>query len=256
MLLQPRHIELIAYQAYASLRAETTKTYIGFLWWIFDPVLFMAIFYFVFGVLLQRGTEDFVTFLLVGLVSWRWFQNSISNGAASILNGQQLMRQVYLPKLVFPLVNILTDIFKFSLVLALLLLYLWLSGYGMGVTYLALPVLLIVQLLLITALTCLVAALVPMLPDLRHLVGHILQVMLFTSGIFFSGEMIPEKFKPYFYLNPMANLIEDFRGVLMHDLWPDWAALFKIALFSGLLLVLAWMIIARFDYEYPKMIAR
>jgi lipopolysaccharide transport system permease protein len=256
MSLQPRHIELICYKAYASLRAETTKTYVGFLWWIFDPILFMAIFYLVFGLLLQRGTEDFVTFLLVGLVSWRWFQNSISNGAAAILNGQQLMRQVYLPKLVFPLVAILMDVFKFALVLALLLVYLWLRDYPIGMAYLALPILLAVQLLLTAALTCLVAALVPMLPDLRYLVTHILQVMLFTSGIFYSGEMIPENFQPYFYLNPMANLIEDFRAVLMHGLWPHWAALVKIALFSVLLLMVAWTIIARYDYEYPKMIAR
>jgi lipopolysaccharide transport system permease protein len=256
MLLQLRHIELIFHQAYAKLRSETTKTYIGFLWWILDPILFMAIFYLVFGLLLQQGTEDFVTFLLVGLVSWRWFQNSISNGTASILNGQQLMRQVYLPKSVFPLVNLLTDIFKFFVVLLLLLLYLWLSGYPISITYLALPVLLGVQLLLITALTCLVAALVPILPDLRYLVAHILMLLMFVSGVFYPAERIPEDFRAYFYLNPMARLIEDFRAIVMYDLWPDWAALANIALFSAALLVLAWIIMTRYDYEYPKMIAR
>ncbi len=256
MLLQLRHIELIFHQAYARLRSETTKTYIGFLWWIIDPILFMAIFYLVFGLLLQQGTEDFVTFLLVGLVSWRWFQNSISNGAASILNGQQLMRQVYLPKSLFPMINLLTDTFKFFVVLLLLLLYLWLSGHPIGISYLALPVLLGVQLLLITALTCLVAALVPILPDLRYLVAHILMLLMFASGIFYPAERIPEGFRDYFYLNPMARLIEGFRAILMHDLWPDWAALAITALFSAALLVLAWIIMTRYDYEYPKMIAR
>ena len=56
------HVELILYKTLAELRTEAAKTYVGFLWWFFDPIIFMFTFYLLFEVLLDRGTEDFVQF--------------------------------------------------------------------------------------------------------------------------------------------------------------------------------------------------
>lgn len=102
------------------------------LWWVIDPILSMAVFYLVFSVMLQSGTEGFVAFLLSGLVIWNWYRQSISNAGGAILTGQGLMGQVHVPKLVFPATTLLTDLTKFALVFVLLLVFLWLSGYPVG----------------------------------------------------------------------------------------------------------------------------
>ncbi|MCP5419533.1 MAG: ABC transporter permease [Gammaproteobacteria bacterium] len=254
--LQSHHLELILYQAYANLRAEAERTYIGVLWWIFDPIIFMSIFYIVFALLLRQKTDNFVAFLLVGLVIWRWFQNTVTNGSNAILNGQSLMRQVYLPKLIFPLVTILSDLFKFTLVFTLLVIYLWASGHSIGLPYLTLPFLLFVQFLLIMGTTCVTASLVPLLPDLRYLIGHLLQLMFYVSGIFYSGESIPEKYRAYFYLNPAANLIESYRDILLNNRWPDLRAMLIITLLALFLILIGYKLVTTFDHEYPKMVAR
>lgn len=251
-MLTSRYIELILYKTYADLRAEAAKTYIGFLWWVLDPIIFMLIFYVVFGLLFQRGTENFVPFLLTGLVSWRWFQNTVSHSANTILGNQALMRQVYLPKIIFPIVTILTDLAKFGLVLTLLLIFLWIYGFGVGITYLALPVLLISQLMLITALAWFVAALVPFLPDLKILVDHLLHITFFLSGIFFAGSSIPEQYQFFFYLNPMANIIEGYRDILVHNQWPNWNALFLTGLISSVIAIFSYHLLVHYDRVYPK----
>lgn len=256
MMPERHYLHLIAYKAYADLRAESTKTYIGFLWWVLDPIIFMAIFYVVFGLLMNRGTVDFVPFLLIGLVAWRWFQNTISHGANSILGGRGLMHQVYVPKIIFPLVVVLTDLVKFFVVLGVLLLYLWSAGYGIGPAYLALPLVFLVQFLLIVGLTLLASALVPFLPDLKFLLDHLLHMMFFLSGIMFDGATVPERYQTYFYLNPMANLLEAYRDILMHDAWPDWSALLVIGLFGGAVILLSDRFIAYYDHLYPKLIPR
>jgi lipopolysaccharide transport system permease protein len=255
-MLSAHHRDLIFYKTLADLRAEAAKTYIGFVWWVLDPLIFMAIFYVVFGLLLKRATPDFVPFLLIGLVAWRWFQNTIAHGATAILGGRGLMQQVYVPKVIFPLVVILTDLVKFSVVLALLLVYLWWAGFGVGWTYLALPVLLLTHFLLILGLTLLVAAIVPFAPDLRFLVEHTLQIAFFLSGIFFAGSTIPEPYQPYFYLNPMAHLIEAYRDILLYQTWPNALALGAIALLGLGLSLTAYQILARNDHLYPKLAHR
>lgn len=253
-MLAKHHLQLVTYKAYADLRSEAAKTFLGFLWWALDPLLFMVIFYVVFGLLMNRGTENFISFLLIGLVAWRWFQNTISHGANSILGGRGLMHQVYVPKVVFPLVIILTDLVKFGFVFSILLLYLWLAGFGIGPAYLALPLVLIVQLALNVGLTLLVAALVPFLPDLKFLADHVLHMLFFMSGIFFAGSSIAERYQPYFYLNPMATLIESYRDILMHDAWPNWSALAVIAGLGVVLTLFGERLIGRNDHLYPKWI--
>jgi lipopolysaccharide transport system permease protein len=251
-MLTPHYFELILYKAYADLRSEAEKTYIGFLWWILDPIIFMSIFYIVFGLLLKRGTEDFIPFLLIGLVVWRWFQNTVSHGANTILINRGLMRQVYLPKIIFPIVVILIDLAKFAFVFILLLIYLWIEGFPIGISYLALPILLIIQLILIIALTCFAAALVPFLPDLKILIDHALHILFFLSGIFFAGSSIPEQYQFYFYLNPMANIIEGYREILMYNQWPNGYALLVIGSLSLLGIVGSYRLLEHYDHVYPK----
>ncbi|MCC8992943.1 MAG: ABC transporter permease [Candidatus Contendobacter sp.] len=255
-MLNARYRDLILYKTLADLRAEAARTYIGFLWWVLDPLIFMAIFYVVFGLLLRRSTPDFVPFLLIGLVSWRWFQNTITHSATSILGGRSLMQQVYVPKIIFPLVIILTDLVKFGLVLMLLLIYLWLAGFSVGWTYLALPALLMTQFLLILGLTLSVAAVVPFVPDLKYLTEHALQILFYFSGIFFSGASIPENYQPYFYLNPMASIIEAHRDILIYQKWPNWLALALIAVLSMMISFLAYHWIKKNDHLYPKLARR
>lgn len=244
--------ELIIYKTYADLRAETERTYMGFLWWIIEPVMFMGVFYVFFGLLLNQNKDGFVAFLLVGLTIWQWFKSCLSHGAESILGGHNLMQQVYLPKIIFPIILILTDSVKFVFIFALLLVFLWLYGYPPSHYYLALPVLILVQLLLITAVSFWLAALIPFFPDLRFVIENLLLAMFFMSGVMIDASVIPDQYLFYYYLNPMTNLLEDFRLVLMHQTWPHLGALAIIAVGSILGILSAHFFIKRFEYTYPK----
>lgn len=254
-ILDPRVVDLLVYKTYADLRAEAARTYISYLWWVIDPILTMLVFYVVFGLLFSRGGEGFVAFLLVGLVVWNWYRQTISHAGNAILIGQGLMNQVHVPKIVFPVVVFLTDLTKFAVVFALLLAFLWLSGYPIGAAYWALPVLLVTQGLLVAALALLMAALVPYLPDLRLLVDNLLHLQFFLSGIFYAVGDIPVAYQGYFYLNPMASLIDDYRLVLLEGQWPHWGRLSLILFAAAGLLALAVSLLRWRDRDYPRILA-
>jgi lipopolysaccharide transport system permease protein len=247
-----RYLELVLYKTYADLRAERERTYLGFLWWVFEPLMFMTVFVIVFDRIMHRGGEGFVPFLLVGLVTWQWLRGCVAHGGGSIIGNVQLMRQVYLPKVLFPIIVILTDTVKFGVILFLLCVLLWLFGYRFGITVIALPIVILTELLLICGVTFLVAAVVPLVPDLRFVVDNLLLAVFFLSGIFFRGDRLPEGLRQYFYLNPMANLIQDYRNILLHNQWPDWQALLVVGFFSVALIAIALVLLARLDYLYPK----
>ncbi|MDP8219081.1 MAG: hypothetical protein P9M03_10185 [Candidatus Theseobacter exili] len=104
--------QLTMYKAYAELQAESERTYAGFVWWILDPIFTLTVYYLVFQGVVSRGSENFVIFLCVGIVTWRWMQNTVMQSSTSILAGGGLMQQVYLPKIVFPTAIILSDFFQ------------------------------------------------------------------------------------------------------------------------------------------------
>lgn len=248
-----RYFLLTLYKTYADLRAESRSTHAGFLWWIIEPLLHMAVYYLVFAVLMQRGGEDFVPFLLVGLVTWRWFHVSLMQGSNAISGNKRLMQQLYITKLLFPAVSMLGNAIKFLFTLLILFVFLWLYGMMPTAQYVALPALLAVQMLFILGCTFVAAAVIPFVPDLRMVLDNALRAMMFLSGIFFSGDIVPESLKVWFYLNPMAVLLESYRAVLMHDEPPMWGHLGGIAIVSVALISVGIKLTRRFDYSYPKL---
>jgi lipopolysaccharide transport system permease protein len=174
-------------------------------------------------------------------------------GSNAILLAKDLVRQVYLPKILLPTVVVMANTAKFALSFVLLLVVMRFFHLPCGRAYCALPVLLAVQMLLILASTYFFAALAPFLPDIRIILDNALRTLVFISGVFFSGQMIPERFRPYFYLNPMAVLIESFRDVLLDNRWPAWSAVLTVGALSLLGTALSAALVARNEYVYPKL---
>jgi lipopolysaccharide transport system permease protein len=220
--------DLIVYKAKADLHAEARRYYISYLWWIIEPIFDMIVYYFVFSVFLQRGTPDFVPFLLIGLTSWKWFGATIQHGSQSIMQGKGLMLQVYLPKIVFPSIIILTDTFKFFIIFFILLVFLWAYGLVPNPAYVALPLVLFVELSLIVAVSFLCAAVTPFFPDLSIFIGHFLQLLLFLSGIFFNPRDFSPEIQFWLFMNPMATLIVSFRDILMSGNLPNFGSLYAM----------------------------
>lgn len=248
-----RYLSLIYYKTYADLRAESERTYVGFLWWIVEPIVSMAVYYLVFSVILNRGGEDYVAFLFAGVVPWRWFQTTIMRGSSSILSARGLMQEVYLPKMVLPVVALLVDTFKFLVVLVLLLAFVLISGHPVTSAYLALPLLLLTELLVIGALTLFAAALIPFVPDLRVVLQNLLRLLFFLSGVFYDLDRFSPEAQHWLRLNPMAVLLESFRQVLLEGEWPNLVRVGAFAAGALVILVAALWLLRRYDYVYPKL---
>ncbi len=248
-----RYLALILYKTYAELRAESSRTYVGYAWWVAEPLLSMGVYYFVFEYLFRQGIANFGLFLIVGLVPWRWFSTSITHGASALLQSRSLMQQVYLPKVVLPLVTLASDAFKFIVVFSLLIAFLWVLGFPPGVHYLALAVVVPVQGLLVAGLTLIAAAVTPFIPDLRVVLENLLRLLFFVSGIFHDVDVLGPEAESLLRLNPLTSLIEAYREILLEGTWPNLERLLWIGLVSALGLLVGERLIRRYEFVYPKL---
>lgn len=244
--------QLIRFRAYAELRTEASRTYIGFLWWVLDPALTLAIFYLLFGVIRDPGRPQFFQFLIVGIVTWRWFQGTVSNAANSVWQNRALVQRVVLPKQIFPLTVALIDLAKFSIVFMILLVVLAFSGYPPTCNWLLLLPLLLTQATLIVGAAFLASAVVPFIPDLKHLIDHGLMLAFFLSGVFFSIQDVPPAHQWVFAVNPMATLIEGYRAVLLGGDALTHQQLLYPAVFGLTCLLVGHHTLSRFGNRYAK----
>jgi lipopolysaccharide transport system permease protein len=248
-----RFLELLWFSAYAELKAESARSYLGFLWWLLEPAMFMAVFYVVFGLVLNNGGPDYIPFLLIGLTFWQWFKSCVSHGGHAIWLNIPLMRQVKLPVLLFPLSAVLSDTVKFLFIFVVLLLILWVSGYGPWWGYLALPLVFGVELLLAAAFALIAAAIVPFVPDVRFVIENALMALMFVSGVVFAFDGLPDPYRSWMALNPMVGILESARDILMRGQWPDWQLLLQAGIGSLVILTIAVIMITQLAPRYPKL---
>ena len=245
---------LVWNKAVFNLKSETSKTHLSYIWWVVEPIIYMIIFYVVLGLILQRGGPDFIPFLLTGLVPFQWISKSIIESSESILQGRGLMLQIKISPLFFPLTRIVTTTLKEIPGFVLLITFILLTGYSPGISWLALPLILCLQLLFTVALCFVIALAMPFVRDLKRLIPVGVQFILFSSGVFYPTDFISKEWIDIFFLNPVAGLFHLYRQILLQGEWPDFGICAYIFSVTSVILFSVWLIYRRTAPIYAKII--
>ncbi len=244
-------------RTYAELKAEAQLSYMGYVWWVLEPLLNTVLFYVLLVAVLEQSTAGAISFLVVGAITWQWFSGSMMTAANSLVDGGGMLRQIYLPKVVLPLISILTSTWKFLFLFILLLLSVWVTGSSAD------PRLRRASLAAgpridahhrLDAAAGLDHALLSGCP--AWTVDAFLRSAMLVSGLFFPVERAPAAYRAYFHLNPMADLIEAYRNVLLYNQWPRWNLLGYVSLLSIAGLAFAFWLHERLDRSMVKAINR
>ncbi len=251
--MRARHLyHIIKYRAFAELRAEATRTYAGYLWWILQPLLSFGVYYVAFKYVLNHNTNNFALFLFSGIIIFQWFSSSVMRCAGSLINAKPLMQKVNLHKSVFPFSIIMVNTVKFSVTFAVLLIVCLLSGSYPGWSWLTLPILLFVELMVIAAAGCFSAMLSPFIPDFQNILATIILLMFHVSGIIYDTSILPDNLRIALNFNPMTVVVNEIRTVLIQNQFPNWGMLMIPVAEASLLLVISMALLHRYDKVYPK----
>lgn len=241
----------VDFKARALLASEATRYRCGWVWWILEPVLLISVFYVVFSFILTGRGDGFIDSLAVGVVTWIWFSNCVSNSIDSIRGSTGLINQVPIPKIVFPLVSVYAGTLKASL--SFVVLITWLAwSLGVAPTWFWLPILFLVQLLITAGVALLAALCTTFVPDLRFVINSLMQLTMFCSGVFYDLSMLPESYRQYFLLNPIAFLINSYKQALVWETAPPLTEL-SVALLAALALCgFATALLIRLDQRVTR----
>lgn len=238
---------LVDVMARMSLRADATKFILGYVWWVLEPLLYVAVLYVVFTLILTNRHPDFLMFLMTGKLAFVWFSKSITTAGSSIINGRGLVGNIRVPMTLFPVAMVHECMYRQLAVFAFLATALMVNGYTPNLTWFYVIPVLLVNYVMILALALLAASVVTVVRDFAPLIALAMIFLMFTSGIFWDVRALgdPAKSDLLLAVNPLAFVLDAYRQVLMYSEPPDMFHLLSIGAGFGALLCVAVMIMRR-----------
>ena len=202
-----------------DLRAQNMDTALGQLWHLVNPALLVGVYFLVFGVLLdtRRGVDNFLGFLIVGVVLFHLFQRVVQDGAVCIVRNLGLIRSIQFPRILLPLATVNGQTLAFLPALGVALLTLLAIGERPTLRWLLLAAVLVAMYLFNLGAALLVARVGASVRDLQRLLPHLLRLLFYASGVIFSVEafVTSEAWRRAFAINPVYDLITCARWCLL-----------------------------------------
>lgn len=257
---------LIAYLVRADLKKKGADTLLGNIWWVIDPLLQMAIYWLLVGVILGRGRyEDYPLFIFAAILPWKWLDSTVKDGVRAVTSQERLIKQIYFPKLVLPLAASVSGVANFAFGLVPLFV-LMLLAYPERLSWwlLLIPVIGVVQLLFSTGLAILVSGVNVFYRDVGNLSRHLMRFWFYLSPTLYGLDMVAEiadthptigpLVSAWFKLNPMTYILTAYRDVIYYGQAPDWASLLVIAVVSIVILALSVLFFKRVEPSFAKVL--
>ena len=209
--------ELFYFLVWRGIKVRYAQSILGLGWAVIQPVGFMIVFSIVFGNLVNVNSDGvpYAVFSYTALVPWTYFAAALTGASSSLILDSGLLSKVYFPRLIMPLSQVLERLVDFSI--AFLLVFVLMFWFDTAPTIWALTFPLLVLLMVITAagMGMALAALAVQYRDVRYGLVFGVQLMMYAAPVVYSVNEIPDRYRLFYGINPMAGVIEGFRSAFL-----------------------------------------
>jgi ABC-2 type transport system permease protein len=253
-----RALELLYLIAATDFKKHYFGTALGYLWSIARPLMLFGVLLAVFTQVFRLGSEvpHYPVLLLFNIVLFGFFQEATGAAVTSIVGQEGVVRKTQFPRLVIPLAVVLTSLFNLGLNLVVVFVFLLAFGVTPMWTWLLLPVILALLILVTVAVSLIVSSLYPRFRDLAIIWTVLSTVLFYASPVLYPLEKVPDTLRDVIMLNPLASLLELARKWIIDPDAPGpaqlaggYAALLPaVVIFVALCVVGLWV----FNREAPR----
>ncbi|UBF27349.1 ABC transporter permease [Kovacikia minuta CCNUW1] len=212
-----RYRELLYFLAWRDILVRYKQTAIGIAWALIRPFLTMLVFSVVFGALakLPSGGVPYPILVYSAMLPWQFFANALSECSNSLIGNANLLSKVYFPRLIVPLSSVIVSFVDF-LVAGMVLLGL-MAWYNFVPSWriVTLPLFIAIAFAASMGTGLWLAALNVKYRDFRYIVPFIVQFGTYISPVGFQSNIVPEKWRLLYSLNPMVGVIDGFRWAIL-----------------------------------------
>ena len=252
-LIDYRHLLYVL--TWRDIKIKYKQSIMGFIWAIFMPMLIVAA-----GILVKKafslvsgkpmGMTDLAS-VSVKAIPWAFFISSVRFATNSLTSNSNLVTKIYFPREVFPISAVLANLFDFFIASVTLTIILAITGIGISLQILWLPIIFSLLVLLTIGLGMILACANLFFRDVKYIVEVIVTFAIFFTPVFYEASMF-KNWEPILLLNPVGAILENINAVVVLQQPPSifWLSYSAVWAIGGLLL--SWNVFHRTEFKFSE----
>lgn len=244
-----RYRELLRQLVMREIKRRYKRSALGFAWTVLNPLLAMAIFTIVFSNVFGNRPH-YPLYVVTALLGWNLFSLGTSRGLDSIVQNGPIIRKVFVPKAIFPVAAVISQVVNFVFTLVPLFALMVVVGAGFSLSLLWLPISLLSLSCFALGVALLLGTCNVFFRDVKYFYEAGLLAWFYATPIFYPAEIVPDKFRLLLHLNPMYSLLESLRAPVYQGTLPTAVMLITGFALSLATLTIGWIVFHRFESRF------
>jgi len=239
MLRDARNLNLLWELSRSQYKLKDQSSFFGFLWSFLNPIFMVAILFVFFRGRFGHDVEHYGVYLLLGMIHYTHYSNTTSNSMRVFVSMRQLVKEAVFPKELLVFSSTLSNSVDFVIAMGVSMVVACLSGVTPTAAWWSLPLVLFVQMLLVSWVSLLLSCVFPFARDVDHIYQVFLRALMFLTPIFYTESLVGEGTARYLViLNPLAQLIAVSRKIIIDGTAPSFDVLGILLVVNAVFVVL------------------
>ncbi|KON28663.1 ABC transporter [miscellaneous Crenarchaeota group archaeon SMTZ-80] len=245
-------IDLLRELVFRDMKLKYKDSVLGMAWSFINPLLYVFIFYVIFQLVLSFDISHYPVFVLIGILTYNWFQLSLIQASGVIKDSRELIRHPGFPVAILPMTSVVSNLINYLIAVPIIVVIVLISGIRLMPSIAFLPVLMGIQFFFILGLAYLVAVVNVFFRDTQHILTVLLWLYFFLTPIFYDLSLVPKQYKFLYLLSPLAHLVDAYRAVFIKGILPDLVPLIIILMSSVLILGFSFRLYSRASSRFVE----
>lgn len=218
-----------------EIKRKYSRSYLGILWSVLNPLLSMAVISLIFSQIFRRSIENFPIYYLTGYIIWLAFTGATNAAMTTLVDNKMLLIKVKLPMEVFILTRVYTALVNLGYSVVAYVIMLVVFRVTPKWTMLLFPVIIVLLFLFSLGIAYILATAYVFFGDVKHLYSVILTLWMYCSAIFYPMDNLEGVIRIVIEWNPIFNYIDAARSIVMYgQIPPTWEILRMILWAAGM----------------------
>ena len=247
-MLDRNNLFLLEQLVRKNFSAQYKDSYLGILWSVLRPLFMVIVLTIVFSTIFSGRIQNYPVYMLAGRSIFRFFTATCGRSMSSLKNNKQILLQKPVPKYIFVLANVISELLNFIISLLLLSVIMVATHAPFYFSLIPLAIIPVFSLVvMVTGISLILSVVSVYYSDIQHLWYVFTQVVMYASAIFYPIDIIPEPYRQVIMLNPLLWVIDQFRHFVVFGDFPDPLNVVNSYLLSFIILVAGIIIFRKYS---------
>lgn len=249
-----KYRELLKTNVKKEIRGKYKGSFLGIFWSFINPLLQVLVYAIVFPYLLRSSTDNYLVYIITGLIPWTFFLTMISQGTTIIKANAGIIKKVYFPREILPISIVVSGLVNFFISCLIILIFCLIFQVGITWHLVFLPIIALIETILILGIVFILGSINVFVQDIEYIVQFILSMLFYGTPIVYELSMFKDAgiLAKLININPMTQIINAYRDVFLYHNIPNFVSLGIVFIISLILLGIGILVFKKLEKKFAE----